>query len=72
MTGIEEVFKKAAADLDAVGAKWAVIGGLAVATRATPRFTQDVDFAISVPGDGEAENIVHRMQIRGYAVGMNA
>ena len=37
MTGLEEVLKRAATDLDAVGAKWAIIGGLAVATRAAPR-----------------------------------
>lgn len=70
MTEIQEVFKQAAADLDAIGAQWAITGGLAVATRAMPRFTADVDFAISVPSDAEAENLVHRMQIRGYAVGM--
>ena len=46
MTGLEEVLKRAAADLDGVGAKWAIIGGLAVATRAAPRFTQDVDFGV--------------------------
>jgi predicted nucleotidyltransferase len=70
MTGLEEVLKRAATDLDAVGAKWAIIGGLAVATRAAPRFTQDVDFAVSVLDDSEAEDIVHRMTVRGYAVGM--
>jgi hypothetical protein len=70
MTGLEQVIKRAAADLDAVGAKWAIIGGLAVATRAAPRFTQDVDFAVSVADDAEAEDIVHRMSVRGYAVGM--
>src|ERR1035438_4779128 len=70
MTGLEEVLRRAGADLDAVGAKWAIIGGLAVATRAVPRFTQDVDFAVSVADDAEAEDIVHRMSVRGYAVGM--
>jgi hypothetical protein len=54
----------------AVGAQWAIIGGLAVATRAAPRFTQDVDFAVSVRDDAEAEDIVHRMSVRGYGVGM--
>jgi hypothetical protein len=44
--------------------------GLAVATRAAPRFTQDVDFAVSVANDAEAEDIVHRLSVRGYAVGM--
>ncbi|MBO0802338.1 MAG: nucleotidyl transferase AbiEii/AbiGii toxin family protein [Nocardiopsaceae bacterium] len=70
MTGLEEVLRRAAADLDGVGAKWAIIGGLAVATRAAPRFTQDVDFAVSVRDDAEAEDIVHRMSVRGYGVGM--
>ncbi|HXT88992.1 MAG TPA: hypothetical protein VN714_07015 [Trebonia sp.] len=70
MTGLEEVLKRAAADPDAVDARWAIIGGLAVATRAAPRFTQDVDFAVSVADDTEAEEIVHRMSVRGYAVGM--
>ena len=70
MTGLEEVLRRAAADLDAVGARWAIIGGLAVATRAARRFTQDVDFAVSVADDAEAEDIVHRVSVRGYAVGM--
>jgi hypothetical protein len=30
------------------------------------RFTQDVDFAVSVADDAEAEEIVHRMSVRGY------
>jgi hypothetical protein len=29
-----------------------------------------VDFAVSVADDTEAEEIVHRMSVRGYAVGM--
>jgi predicted nucleotidyltransferase len=70
VTGIEPVFRQAAADLDALNRRWAVIGGFAVAARALPRFTQDVDFAVSVASDNEAEAIVHRLQIRGYAVGM--
>src|ERR1039457_2204730 len=70
MTGLEEVLRRAGADLDAIGAKWAIIVGLAGATRAVPRFTQDVDFAVSVADDAEAEDIVHRMSVRGYAVGM--
>jgi endonuclease V-like protein UPF0215 family len=65
MTDLEEVLKRAAADLNAVGAKWTIIGGLAVATRAALRFTQDVDFAVSVADDAEAEDIVHRMSVRG-------
>jgi hypothetical protein len=70
VTGVEAAFTQAAADLDALGAEWAIIGGLAVSARAVPRFTQDVDFAVSVATDDEAESIVHRLQVRGYAVGM--
>ena len=70
MTDVESAFTQAAADLDEMGVDWAVIGGLAVSARAAPRFTQDVDFAISVTTDDEAESIVHRLQVRGYAVGM--
>jgi hypothetical protein len=70
VTDVEAAFTQAAADLDAMSADWAVIGGLAVSARAAPRFTQDVDFAVSVATDDEAESIVHRLQVRGYAVGM--
>ena len=59
---------QAAADLDAIGARWAVIGGLAVAFRAEPRFTKDVDVAVAVTDDREAEDIVNRLQVRGYAL----
>ena len=70
MTDVEAAFTQAAADLDAMSAEWAIIGGLAVSARAAPRFTQDVDFAVSVATDDEAESIIHRLQVRGYAVGM--
>ena len=46
-----QVLRQAAADLDAIGARWAVIGGLAVAFRAEPRFTKDVDVAVAVADD---------------------
>jgi predicted nucleotidyltransferase len=66
----EAALKQAASDLGAVGAAWAVIGGFAVGARAEPRFTRDVDFAVAVAGDAEAEQLVHRLQVRGYAVAM--
>jgi predicted nucleotidyltransferase len=70
VTDVEAAFTQAAADLDEMSVDWAVIGGLAVSARTAPRFTQDVDFAVSVATDDEAESIVHRLQVRGYAVGM--
>ena len=58
--------QRAVADLDAVGARWALVGGLAVSARVAPRFTQDVDFAVAVAGDPEAEAIVFSLLSRNY------
>jgi hypothetical protein len=63
---IEVVFRRAAADLDALHAGWAVIGGLAVSVRSRPRPAHDVDFAVSVATDGEAEAIISMLKDRGY------
>jgi predicted nucleotidyltransferase len=68
MQSVDAVLRHAAEDLDAIGARWAVIGGLAVAFRAEPRFTKDVDIAVAVADDAEAEGIVNRLQVRGYAL----
>jgi hypothetical protein len=65
---VEAILKQATADLDAIGARWAIIGGLAVAFRAEPRFTKDVDLAVAVADDREAEDLVNRLQVRGYAL----
>lgn len=68
MDPVEAILKQATADLDAIGARWAIIGGLAVAFRAEPRFTKDVDLAVAVADDREAEDLVNRLQVRGYAL----
>jgi hypothetical protein len=41
---------------------------LAVAFRSEPRFTKDIDLAVAVSDDLEAESIVSRLQVRGYAL----
>jgi hypothetical protein len=41
-------------------------GGLAISVRSVPRFTKDLDFAVAVVGDPEAEDVVHRLGGRGY------
>jgi hypothetical protein len=68
MQSVDAVLRQAAEDLDALGVRWAVIGGLAVAFRAEPRFTKGVDIAVAVADDAEAEGIVNRLQVRGYAL----
>lgn len=55
-------------DLLAGRANWAVIGGLAVSARAEPRTTRDLDVAISVSGDSEADQVVRFFLRRGYQV----
>jgi hypothetical protein len=53
-------------DLRALEIRWAAVGGLAVAARAEPRTTRDLDVAIAVAGDREAERIVLALRLRGY------
>lgn len=43
------------------GVPFALVGGLAVSVRTEPRFTRDIDLAIAVVDDTEAEPLVHRL-----------
>jgi hypothetical protein len=47
---------------------FAVVGGLAVSARAQPRFTRDVDVAVTVAGDEDAEALVRELRASGYRV----
>lgn len=53
MASIESALRKAAADLNAIGVRWALVGGLAVSARTIPRFTKDLDFAVAVGNEPE-------------------
>lgn len=64
-TPVESALRRAVADLNALKAQWALIGGLAISVRSVPRFTKDLDFAVAVAGDSEAEEVVHRLGGRG-------
>ena len=48
--------------------KFALVGGVAVAARTEPRFTRDLDFAVSVQTDSEADSTVLRFRQLGYSV----
>jgi Nucleotidyl transferase AbiEii toxin, Type IV TA system len=63
---VELALRRAVADLDALKVRWALVGGLAISIRSVPRFTKDLDFAIAVADDSEAEGVVHRLGGRGY------
>jgi hypothetical protein len=54
--------------LDAAGLPWALLGGLAVSVRSEPRFTRDIDLAVSVVGDAQAEALVRQLRSVGYQV----
>jgi len=66
MSRLSEALPVAAHDLDDLGAHWALVGGLAVSTWCDPRLTRDIDVAVSVGGDQDAERLVRDLQARGY------
>ena len=67
LTRLQAALLRVATDLNALGARWALVGALAVAARAEPRQTSDVDFVVLVSDDREAEGIVSALLGRGYS-----
>ena len=70
MTELEQALARIASELADRGVKWCLVGGLAVGTRAEPRTTRDVDVAVSVANDDEAEQLVAHLRSQGYSIGM--
>ena len=68
LTDLVGALARALADLDALGSKVALVGGLAIAVRADPRFTRDVDLAVSVADDEGAEVVIRGLLHRGYGL----
>lgn len=66
MVRLEQALIRLSGDLQALGLRWALVGGLAVSFRAEPRTTQDLDVAVVVSGDSEAERIALSLRLRGY------
>lgn len=66
MIRVAAALRRCCADLAAEGARFAVVGGLAVSARADARLTRDVDLAVSVSNDAEAERLVRALFRRGY------
>lgn len=54
-----------------LGADWAVLGGLAVAARCEPRFTRDIDLAVAVRSDEDAERLVRSLVQAGYRIALD-
>jgi len=66
-TKLELALAAAAVDIAAEGKRFALVGGLAVSVRAEVRFTRDVDLAVAVNDDADAESLVYALKSRGYA-----
>jgi predicted nucleotidyltransferase len=66
MNIIEAALRRAVDDLTRHGQRWALIGGFAVSARTEPRFTHDVDIAVAVEDDVEAESLARSLLGDGY------
>jgi len=66
VNSIEVSLRTIAADLDACGRSWALVGALAVAAHAEARSTLDVDVAVAVTGPDEAKATVSWLLARNY------
>ena len=67
MNPLKELLGQVAGELSAA-VPWALVGGLAISSRIEPRFTRDLDMAIAVENDGEAEDLIYRFRHVGYGV----
>lgn len=65
---LESQSRKIAGLLDERRAHFALIGGIAVSFRAVERTTKDVDLAVAVENDAEAEALVRSLSVAGYLV----
>jgi hypothetical protein len=52
--------------LHSLGRDYALVGGLAVSIRAEVRFTRDVDVAVAVETDADAESLIYSLRDAGY------
>ncbi len=68
VTDLERSLHHVASYLADRGRPWALVGGLAVAIRAQPRLTRDVDVAVATADDAEAESFVSSLLGEGYGV----
>jgi hypothetical protein len=70
MNRLEAALARIAEALTARGQRWCMVGGMAVSARAEPRTTRDVDVAVDVAHDAEAEQLIFDLQEAGYRPSM--
>ena len=68
MHSMGDLLHRVVADLVALQARHAVVGGHAVSARTEPRFTRDLDLAVAVTDDRQAESLVGALGSRGYRI----
>jgi predicted nucleotidyltransferase len=61
VSSLRDLLRDATAVIARQGVGAALVGGLAVSVRTEPRFTRDVDLAVAVADDSEAEQLVQAM-----------
>lgn len=70
MNQLISTLRQAAEILTRSARAFALVGGLAVSARTEPRFTRDIDLAVAVANDAEAEATVGTFTAGGYRVMM--
>ncbi len=55
-------------DLNSYGSRYAILGGIAIGAHTNPRFTNDVDLAVVVENDEEAEKLIHFLLGSNYTI----
>ena len=68
MNRLESALSRIQAELTRHRARWAIVGGLAVSARSEPRTTRDIDVALAVSDDSEAEVLIRSLRAGGYVV----
>ncbi|WP_437489506.1 hypothetical protein WME75_10840 [Sorangium sp. So ce1014] len=68
MSTLQDALGRVVADLEDLNRRLALVRGLAVSVRAEPRFTREVDLAVVVTDDNDAEVLSRELQARGYQV----
>ncbi len=66
MIRLSEALIRVETDLRIFGVRWALVGGLAVAVRAQPRQTWDVDVVLAFSEEAEVDQVVRNLRGRGY------
>jgi hypothetical protein len=68
VTSLEAALRQIGADLTRADVSFALVGGLAVSARTEPRFTRDVDLAVALGSDAEAEALIHQLGAHDYRI----